>query len=279
MKKFTGPVKLALSMVLLIVVVASLTGCGKKSPEDLLEDASKKIEAADSLAFENATVKTEVKTADNNASMTIGFSGQYIKSKTDNPADFQAKVDMYVEALGGKNSVTAFIKDGTIYSDEGSHKLKQSLGLSQEDIKRLVGLNDNLKLKNFVKKSKQDGDKVILNLDGAKFIETYMKDTEDKVPAQVSQALALLKAVKIDDMIIEATIVKEQLTAIKYNFAMELNGALVGTPGNDVKIEVSFDIPKITTNSVKSIDFPNFDEYIEVPSIDLPGLAPGGAQA
>lgn len=252
-----------ISILALLVAIFMITSCGKKTPEELYEAASKNMSEAKDVKIDDGKMTAKLDFQGQKIEVLVDFSGQYIKATGDDPRDLQAMIKAKMNLPNGEKKFSLYIKDKMVYMYDGLAKTKDDLGISKKDAKELFDNSKPIKIDELVKEKKQDGDKITFKLDGKKYMEELLKRAENKDTTKddLKEMKEVIDTLKVKDITLETTIVKEKFTSLKYKIPMELDGDVFGLKGETLKVDVGIDIPNISTNSGSKIEYPDLKAY------------------
>jgi hypothetical protein len=238
-----------------------MSGCGEEDPMELFKKASDNMSKADALSFEG-NVAMSIKAGGQEMKLTADMDGDYIKSTTDDPTDLQMKLHMKMDMMGQSNEMTAYIKDGYTYSDDGTNKTKtQFENKSAEQINKIM--ETKLDMTKYVKESSMEDDVIKMSVDGKKMMADIMDKYKDALGgdsgnATIDSYADMLDKAGIDNIDIETTIKDENFTTFKMTMPMKID---MGT-GEKSDAELVIDFSKISVNpDLKEIEVPNADQY------------------
>lgn len=282
MKFYKKRFNLALLIVLTVSVALAFSACGKKekSALEIFKAASKNVQNAKDAKIENGKMTAALDLSGQKMELNADINGQFIKSTTDNPLDFQGFMEVSMNFAGNSNKTKAYMKDGNVYQESttaaGTTKTKSPIGITQEALKQLTKDGNDMKIDDFVKENSKDGDNIKLTIDANKYIEKAMEKVDSKQKAGVDKAKIekQLKGFGIKDVLIEAKVKDEKFQSIKYTFEVNIDGGALGggTAGgakggnNKIGMKITIDFPKITLDSGEEIQFPDFKDFKSAPA-------------
>ena len=281
---------LVVLIVMTVSVALAFSACGKKekSALEIFKAASKNIQNAKDAKIEGGKMTAALDLSGQKMEVNADINGQFIKSKTDNPLDFQGVMELTMNIAGTSNKTKAYVKDGTIYQESttaaGTTKTKSPLGITKEDLKQLTEESGDMKIDDFVKEDSKDGDNIKLTLDAKKYIEKAMEKVNAKQSKGFDKAKVekQIKGLGIKDVLIETKVKDEKFESIKYTLEINMDGSALmgGTAGkatggnNKIGVKITVDFPKITVDSGEEIQFPNFKDFKKAPAAPAQKTSP-----
>ena len=261
--------------LLLVLAMILTTGCGE-DPIETFKKAMDNLNKAENMTLEGEG-KMTMSISGQNMEMDLGFSGDYVKSTTDDPCDLQLAFDVNYAMMGQKAEMKLYVKDKTVYAEGNGAKTKTKLdkdGLEQ--LRSFADEKNSIPVEKYVKESSQDGDKLKLKLDTEKFIADFMKkysgifNSGATPSAGTFDAKSFQEQIKnagLEDMELDATVKDENFTSMKYSLPFKMDGAAYGTT-QKIEGDLVFDLSKISINNdIKEITIPDEKSFKEATSM------------
>lgn len=267
MKTYKKTISMLLSLVLMVSAVALLGGCEKKSPKELFNNAVINIKNAKDIKIDDAKFTSVMDVNGQKVKSDADLSCHLIKSTTNDSRDIQAKIAFSMNnAANNVVDMNLYIKDRMVYLENGKSMEKAKLPIDKQNFEKLLGVfskDQPMKIDEFVKEEKQDGDKLIFQLDGKKYITDKLKKFGGgKIGSKEFKNFEKqLDVVNIKKLELEADVEDEQFTAIKYNICINVDKSVSGTKNQNGEMNITFDMPKISVDSGEKIQFPDLTKF------------------
>ena len=270
-----------LSVIMVIAMIlaagAFTAGCGEDEagPVDAYNKAAENMSKADDVDLDGK-IAVVIKAEGQSMEMGMDLNATMIKSETDDPADLQMAMKMSMELMGQKINTQTYIKDKTMYTDDGQgQKSRTEMDEDSSEAFEKVFGGDVGKIDEYVKSSERDGETVKLVLDGEKAIKAAVEKMNEigddaSEAVDMSQIEESLKNAGVKDINVTANISDENFTSLKFDVPMEMdmaafNAALTGGSASGasqkIKADLTIDFSKIAVNSGAKIDFPDLSDY------------------
>lgn len=255
-----------LVFALILSTVVLFNGCGGESAKEMFNKASKNMEKAKSVKIKDAKLSAKMNLGEQKQEYNVDMNIHYIKSKTDDPRDFQLAGDLALSGIGQSKKLAFYIKDQMAYTDDNLKKEKAKLELKKEDIEKALKFRGDTKIDDYVKKDEKDEDKVKLTIDGKKYLKDVFKKLGETTSQKQPQFATLEKQIDqmgIDEIELEATIKNDNFTSFKYTIPMEMNPPGMQAGSKKAKIDITVDLKEISIDSDEEISFPDFKDFKE----------------
>lgn len=252
-------------LVLFVVLLAVLGGCGKKDADlkQVYLDAFDKAAQSENIKM---NVKSKINANIGGSAVSLDFLDAEMTflnaQETSDVTKIQGKVAMTLDLFGQVQKTEMYMKDGYSYVDLGSAKVKTKLDTDTTDSLGFAGaLKDNdaaesLKADAFVSKLK-------MSKDGNNFVYELKGDNPTDIKAILelfSKSMGGAAPMETDD-ISEFTIkfvIDSEGNFSKMDFSIKANAEEAGSK-QEIEVIVTMDV---SYKDVK-IDFPDFSGYTE----------------
>ena len=135
-----------LVFALILSTVVLFNGCGGESAKEMFNKASKNMEKAKSVKIKDAKLSAKMNLGEQKQEYNVDMNIHYIKSKTDDPRDFQLAGDLALSGIGQSKKLAFYIKDQMAYTDDNLKKEKAKLELKKEDIEKALKFRGDTKI-------------------------------------------------------------------------------------------------------------------------------------
>lgn len=264
MKPYKKLLSLAMVFALLISAGIVFTGCGETATE-MFNKAQTNLSKAKDIKFKDGTITGKLDVKGQKTEMSAKIDFQAVKSTTDDPRDLQMALSGSFNVFGQNNKFSMFLKDQTVYFDDGMSKEKQKLDMTKDDFKKIMDSAQGTKIDEFVKKEEKDGDKIKLTIDAKEYMKKAIKDVDTSKNSKAVSIKELeknLDSLGLKEMDVEATIKDGNFKSIKYTIPMNLDGSML-TPGatGNMKLDLTVEFKEISIDTGEKISFPNLKNF------------------
>ena len=258
--------KRVLALTLAAVMLFTLGGCKKKTPEEVLEAATKKMSKVKSADM-SGNIKMKMSSTSSTSSSLEMSMGMKMKAADMTSEDMKMDMDLTMGIAGQDMTIKAYYTDGYYYMNYAGQKQKQKMDVAamQKQMENSTGQCDT-SIDNYkdLKMQKKDGNYVI----SFKFKEKALNDYVNKMMGQLNSTGAAGSStnyadqVKFDSMSGTMTVNEDSEIV-----AQKINMVLSSKQETKLKIKMTADVKYNNIGKDVKVTLPtDLDTYKEAPA-------------